>query len=78
MAIESEIISQLKKEQKVLLPVPGLKLQFEKKQLEELSFRPDFQALVKFKDKRFRIIGEVIAQNSSVIFKIGIDAKVSI
>ena len=68
MAIESKLISQLKKEQKVLLPIPDLKLQFDKKQLEELPFRPDFQAQVEFKDSRFRIIGEVIAQNSSVIF----------
>jgi hypothetical protein len=69
MAIESKLISQLKKEQKVLLPVPGLKLHFNKKQLKELPFRPDFQAQAEFKDNRFRIIGEVIAQNSSVIFK---------
>jgi hypothetical protein len=69
MTIEAEIISQLKKDQKVLLPVPGLKLKFLNKQLEELPFRPDFQALVKYKDKFFRIIGEVISQNSAVIFK---------
>lgn len=69
MAIELEIISQLKKEQKVLLPVPGLKLRFEKKHLEELAFRPDFQAVVEYNDTCFRIIGEVITQNSSVVFK---------
>jgi hypothetical protein len=69
MAIESKLISQLKKEQKDLLPIPGLKLQFDKKHLKELPFRPDFQAQAEFKDNRFRIIGEVIAQNSSVIFK---------
>jgi len=69
MSIESKLISQLKKEQKVLVPVPGLKLHFDKKQLKELTFRPDFQAQAEFKDNRFRIIGEVISQNSSVIFK---------
>jgi hypothetical protein len=39
------------------LPIPGLKLQFDKKQLEELPFRADFQAQAEFKDNRFRIIG---------------------
>ena len=69
MAIESKLIDQLKKEHKLLLPLPGLKLQFGKKQLEDLPFLPDFQAKVEYKDIRFKIIGEVIAQNSSVVFK---------
>jgi DNA-binding Lrp family transcriptional regulator len=69
MAIESKLIDQLKKEHKLLLPLPGLKLQFGKKQLEDLPFLPDFQAKAEYKDIRFKIIGEVIAQNSSVVFK---------
>jgi hypothetical protein len=68
MGIESEIISQLKKEQKSLLPVPGLEFQFIKKLQAGMAFHPDFQAVGKFQEQRFRIIGEVVVQHSSAIF----------
>jgi hypothetical protein len=69
MKNESKIIDRLKKKQKKLVPVPGLKIQFENRQSVGKDFYSDFQALVIYKDLRFRVIGEVISHNISVIFK---------
>ena len=69
MKNESKIIDRLKKKQKKLIPVPGLKIQFENRQSVSKDFYSDFQALVIYKDLRFRVIGEVISNNISVIFK---------
>ena len=65
----SKIIDRLNKKQKKLIPVPGLKIQFEKRQSVSKDFYSDFQALVIYKDLRFRVIGEVISHNISAIFK---------
>lgn len=69
MKNESKIIDRLKKEQKKLIPVPGLKIQFKKSRSLSKAFNSDFQALVIYKDLRFSIIGEVISHNISAIFK---------
>jgi hypothetical protein len=66
---ESKIIDQLKKEYKKLLPVPGLKIKFEKKPSSNQDIQVDFQALVIFGNLRFRIMGEVVSQNIAAIFK---------
>lgn len=69
MGIESKIIAQLRKEQKNLLPVAGLKIQFKKMLSENEPGHPDFRASIRFKDHQFGIIGEVVPQSSSAIFK---------
>ena len=69
MDIESKIIAQLRKEQNKLLPIVGLKIQFEKMPFEKEAGHPDFRASVRFRDQQFDIIGEVVPQISSAIFK---------
>jgi hypothetical protein len=69
MDIESKIIAQLRKEQNSLLPVAGLKIQFEKMPFGKEPGHPDFRGSVRFRDQQFCIIGEVMSQNSSAIFK---------
>jgi hypothetical protein len=66
---ESKIIAQLKKQQNSLLPVAGLKILFEKMTFEKEPGHPDFRASVRFRDQEFDIIGEVVSQSSSAIFK---------
>jgi hypothetical protein len=66
---KSEIVEQLNKEQKKLVPVPGLEIKIEKKPPANQDFQVDFQALLIFGDLRFRIIGEVVSQNIASIFK---------
>jgi hypothetical protein len=69
MKIEPKIIAQLRKEQSKLLPVAGLKIQFEKMAVKKEPGHPDFRASVRFRDQQFDIIGEVVSQNNSAIFK---------
>ncbi|MCK4985965.1 MAG: hypothetical protein KAS40_10625, partial [Desulfobacterales bacterium] len=69
MENKSKIIDRLKKDRKKLIPVPGLKIQFKKSRSLSKAFDSDFQALVIYKDLRFRIIGEAISHNISAIFK---------
>jgi hypothetical protein len=64
-----KIIAQLRKEQSKLLPVAGLKIQFEKMAVKKEPGHPDFRASVRFRDQQFDIIGEVVSQNNSAIFK---------
>ncbi len=66
---ESKIIAQLRKQQNNLLPVAGLKIRFEKMPFEKEPGHPDFRASVQFRDQQFYIIGEVVSQNSSAIFR---------
>jgi hypothetical protein len=66
---ESKIIAQLRKQQNNLLPVAGLKIQFEKMRFENEPGHPGFRASIRFKDQQCDIIGEVVSQNSSAIFK---------
>lgn len=66
---ESKIIAQLRKQQNNLLPVAGLKIRFEKMFFEKEPGHPDFRGSIRFRDQQFDIIGEVVSQNSSAIFK---------
>jgi hypothetical protein len=66
---ESKIIVQLRKHQNDLLRVSGLRIKFEKMPIEKEPGHPDFRGSIRFKDQQFDIIGEVISQNSSAIFK---------
>ena len=66
---ESKIIAQLKKQQNHLLPVAGLRIRFEKMPFRKEPGHPDFRGSVRFRDQQFDIIGEVVSQNSSAIFK---------
>ena len=69
MKNQLKIIDRLIKEQKELIPLPGLKIRFEKSRSVSNSFNSDFPGLVLYKDLRFRILGEVISHNISAIFK---------
>lgn len=66
---ESKIIAQLQKHQKDLLRISGLRIRFEKMPFDKEPGHPDFRGSVRFKDQQFDIIGEVVSQNSSAIFK---------
>jgi len=69
MKNELKIIDQLNKEQKKLIPLPGLKIQFKKSRLASMAFDSDFQASVIYRDLRFDIIGSALSHNLSAIFK---------
>jgi DNA-binding transcriptional regulator YhcF (GntR family) len=69
MNIESKIVAELRKEQNKLLPVAGLKIQFAKMPFAKEPGHPDFRASVRFKDQQFDILGEVVSQSSSAVFK---------
>jgi len=66
---ESKILAQLRKQQSNLLPVEGLKIRIVKIPFEKKPGHPDFRGSVRFRDQQFDIIGEVLSQNSSAIFK---------
>ena len=66
---ESKIIAQLRKHQNDLLRVSGLRIRFEKMPFEKKPGHSDFRGSVRFRDQQFDIIGEVVSQNSSAIFK---------
>jgi hypothetical protein len=65
----SKIIAQLRKMQNNLLPVAGLMIRFEKMPFKKEHRHPDFRGSIRFKDKQFDLIGEVLSQNISAIFK---------
>ena len=69
MSNESKIIAQLQKHQNDLLRVSGLRIRFEKMPFDKEPGHPDFRGSVRFRDQQFDIIGEVMSQNSSAIFK---------
>lgn len=71
---EFEIIDYLKKDIKELIPVQGLSIRFEVQRSKEKEWRPDFMARVSYKNVQLKLVGEIISQQSSSIFK----AKISL
>jgi hypothetical protein len=69
MSNESKILAQLRKHQNHMLGVSGLRIRFEKMPFEKEPGHPDFRGSVRFRDQQFDIIGEVVSQKSSAIFK---------
>lgn len=69
MKIELEIIEHLKRNIKDLIPVKGFTLDFELQPLSKREWRPDFLAQVSFGNVRFKLIGEIISQQSSAVLK---------
>jgi DNA-binding transcriptional regulator YhcF (GntR family) len=69
MGSESEIFDYLVHHIRELIPVQGLSIRFEAQRSEEKAWRPDFMARVSYKNVQFRLIGEIIAQQSSSLFK---------
>ena len=69
MKREFEIIEQLKSNIEDLIPVKGLRIHFELQPPLGQLWCPDFLAYVSFKNLQFKIVGEVIVQESSSIFQ---------
>jgi DNA-binding transcriptional regulator YhcF (GntR family) len=69
MKIESEIIEQLRKRIKDLIPVRGLNLHIEEMPFSNEPGDPDFIAQVCFKNQKFKLAGEVILQKNLPIFR---------
>lgn len=67
--MELEIFKELQKNLKNLIPVSGLKFKFGVKPFSEHMQQPGFFADVSYKDVKFKVIGEVIAQKSLPIFR---------
>lgn len=67
--LEIDILDYLKDHMKELIPVQGLSIGFKAPSSEGKAWRPDFAASVSYKKLRFKLIGEIIAQQSSSIFK---------
>ena len=69
MANESEIREYLVNHIKELIPVQGLRIRFEAPRSKDKAWRPDFIARVSYKNLQFRLVGEIISQQSSSMFK---------
>jgi DNA-binding Lrp family transcriptional regulator len=69
MSIEQEILNYLKHNIRELIPVQGLSIRIEAPRSEEKALGPDFMACVSYKKLQFRLIGEIISQQSSSMFK---------
>ncbi len=69
MGIELEILDYLVKHMGDLIPLQGLSIRFEASRSEEKAWRPDFMARVSYKKLQFKLIGEIIAQQSYSMFK---------
>jgi hypothetical protein len=69
MANEFEIIDYLKKNIRELIPVQGLSIRFEVQRAKDKGRRPDFIARGCYKDVEFKLVGEIISQQSSSMFR---------
>jgi len=69
MGIEREILDYLENHIGDLIPLQGLNIRIEAQGSEEKSWRPDFMARVSYKKLQFKLIGEIIPQQSSSMFK---------
>ena len=69
MSIEVEILEYLKNHIGDLIPLQGISIRFEAPCSEEKAWRPDFIARVSYRKLQFRLIGEIITQQSSSILK---------
>jgi hypothetical protein len=69
MGIERKILDYLENHIADLLPLKGLSICIEAPSSEEKALRPDFMARVSYKKLQFKLIGEIIVQQSSSMFK---------
>jgi hypothetical protein len=69
MKKESEIIRELKQRALEIVPVEGLKVRIDVEKPLENKSQPDLVIHVSYKDLKFDLIGEVIAQHSSSVLK---------
>ena len=69
MSVELEILDYLEHHIGELIPVQGLSIHIEAPRSEKKAWRPDFTARVSYKKLQFKLIGEIIAQQSSSVFK---------
>ena len=66
---EMEILDYLKNHIGDLLPLRGLRIHFETPVSKGKEWVPDFMARVSYQKVQFKLIGEIIAQQSSSIFR---------
>jgi hypothetical protein len=66
---EREILDYLVNHIGDLIPLQGLSIRFEPQRPKEKAWRPDFTARVSYKKQQFKLIGEIISQQSSPMFK---------
>ena len=52
-----------------LIPLQGLSIRFETQRPKDKAWQPDFTARVSYKKQQFKLIGEIISQQSSSLFK---------
>jgi DNA-binding Lrp family transcriptional regulator len=52
-----------------LIPLQGLSIRFETLRPKDKAWQPDFMARVSYKKQQFKLIGEIISQQSSSLFK---------
>jgi DNA-binding transcriptional regulator YhcF (GntR family) len=52
-----------------LIPLHGLSIRFETLRPKDKAWQPDFMARVSYKKQQFKLIGEIISQQSSSLFK---------
>jgi len=69
MGIELEILDYLENHIGDLIPLQRLSIFIEAPSIEEKAWRPDFMARVSYKKLQFKLIGGIIAQQSSSMFK---------
>jgi hypothetical protein len=69
MGIELEILDYLENHVRELIPVQGLGIRFKAPSSQGNAWRPAFIASVSYKKLKFKLIGEIIAQQGSSIFK---------
>jgi hypothetical protein len=74
MGTEREILDYLKNHIADLIPLQELSIRIEVPRAEEKAWLPDFMAYVIYKKLQFRLIGVIISQQSSSMFK----AKISL
>jgi hypothetical protein len=66
---EREILDHLVDHVGDLLPLEGLSVRFERASSKDKAWQPDFVARVSYKKLQFKLIGEIISQQSSPMLK---------
>ena len=69
MGVELEIQDHMENHIGDLIPLHGLSIRFEAQRSEGKEWRPDFMAHVSYKKLQFKLVGEIISQQSSSMFK---------
>jgi DNA-binding Lrp family transcriptional regulator len=57
-----------------LIPLQGLSIRFETQRPKDKPWQPDFTARVSYKKQQFKLIGEIVSQQSSSLFKAKLSA----